>query len=562
MTTTTTVKAPTMDVTASLKEVGHLIALEVFDLFEAHLDEFGSYPAEVDVDTYKAAISSLSPKMEGICKLNGWDDKVMSSAFGIAQLDQSSFIKYVEAQVETLKKGKTVTRTKKVSEVEYIEGDEATTASAPAEAATKAKEYTIKDKTVISTVNLILKGAVGEEVSIEDIFSQLNESGITEQRLTKSLKAMQDKLAKVELASVVTKGADTINGEELNYEVIMKPASDIFYQVVDFKPRKVKILNFQIPTLVWKKADGTEVRHPECPEIDEAYQLTPIRLTKFLTAFIKNQNVWAHGHTGTGKSTFVEQVAARIGFPVSRVNLDSSLERADFVGNVVLRQEAGATVSQYIEGILPRAMQRPGFLLLDEIDAGRPDILFVIQRALEGNGLMLTEDHGRIVKPHSLFRFCATANTRGQGDEFGIYQGTRAMNTAMLDRFPVFIGFEYLDAADEIKLLKEKFPDLDDTMADQIVLFANELRKAFMTGELFQPITPRGLFMLTELFLHFEQSYTKSGESLKWAIEMTVTDKATKATQQKVKELADRCFSVKDSAAKIAAKAAATKNAA
>src|SRR5690606_15658140 len=150
------------------------------------------------------------------------------------------------------------------------------------------------------------------------------------------------------------------------------------------------------------------------------------------------------------------------------------------------------TVTKFTEGTLPRAMQRPGFLLVDEIDAGRPDILFVLQRALEGNGLMLTEDNGRIIKPHPLFRFAATANTRGQGDESGVYSGVRAMNGAMLDRFPVFIEFDYIEADREAHLLTNKNPTLHKDIAGMMTQFAKEVRIAFKNGELFQPVTPRG----------------------------------------------------------------------
>ncbi len=367
------------------------------------------------------------------------------------------------------------------------------------------------------------------------------------------MKALQDKLKKT--TAIPTTGKDTVNADELTYELVMRPANEMFYTVDDSgKPKRSKNLSFEIPTLVWKDSTGKVVDHPEVPEIDENYQLSPVTLLKVLTAFTKGLNSWLYGHTGTGKSTFVEQVAARVGFPVSRVNLDSNLERSDLVGHVVLQEKNGATISRFEEGILPRAMKRPGILLLDEIDAGRPDILFVIQRALEGNGLMLTEDGGRIQEAHPLFRFFATANTRGQGDEYGIYQGTRTLNTAMIDRFPVFVEFKYMKKETEMKLLSANHPDLPDDMCDQMVTLANEIRMAFANGELFQPITPRGLNMLATAYLHFEETgIKKAGETLRLALEMTIYDKTTNDTVQKVRELADRCFRTPATAASKAA---------
>ncbi len=514
-------------------------------------ENFGDDGVTVSADDITDALKDVARNAKSISAKYSINDGLIGSALGLYELDAAAMIEAVTNLLPS-------------AEANITKGNNMTAQAAAAIEDTQeagvtgtSLNITFKDKSTLPGINAMLGVATGNpKIDIEQLVAQMNEGNTANERLTRTLKNMSDKMAKMQMASACTGGTAVAGGEELEFEVEYVPANSICNHTnAAGKVVKPAPLSFLIPTLKWKrKSDGAAVQHPECPTIDEAYQFTPTMLIKFLTAFAKNMNVWAHGHTGTGKSTFVEQIAARIGFPVARVNLDSSLERSDLVGHVVLNEKNGATTSEYVEGILPRAMQRPGFLLLDEIDAGRPDILFVIQRALEGNGLMLTEDHGRIVLPHPLFRFTATANTRGQGDEFGIYQGTRAMNTAMLDRFPVFVEFNYLAKDAEIALLKEKHPDLDDTMAEQIVAFANELRKAFMNGELFQPVTPRGLHMLAETFLHFESAgFKKAGESLKWAVEMTVVDKATKATQQKITELFDRCFRVKDSAAKVAA---------
>lgn len=399
----------------------------------------------------------------------------------------------------------------------------------------------IVNDSVVPGLNAMLSAATGGKiVDFETIREQINSSASVIKTLDNSLTLTRQKLDKALTAGIPKTGVDITNADELTYELVYVQANEVFNEkTASGAIKKAKELDFPIPTLIWKDKAGVIVQHPEVPSADENYQLVQTNLVKFLTAFSKGMNTWLYGHTGTGKSTFVEQVASRIGFPVSRVNLDSNMERADLVGHIGLREEKGTTVSAFEEGVLPRAMQRPGFLLLDEIDAGRPDILFVIQRALEGTGLMLTEEHGRVVKPHQLFRFCATANTRGQGDEYGIYQGTRNLNTSMVDRFPVFIEFKYLDKITEMKLMKANHPDLDDKVNEQFVVFANEVRSAFSNGEVFQPITPRGLDRLAELYLHFQGNQR---EPMKMALEMTVYDKTTKDTIQKVKELADRCL--------------------
>lgn len=420
----------------------------------------------------------------------------------------------------------------------------------------KAKSTTydpirLLDNAMVPAINTMLLAATGGKASnIANMLDFLNNSQSKITLLEHSLAAANEKAMKAVMDALPKTGTETINGEELTYDVVYQSANDIFAPMDSAgRRRKTKSLEFQIPTLVWKDSTGKTVAHPEVPALDDNYQIQPMHLLKFLTAFVHGTNTWLYGHTGTGKSTFVQQIASRIGFPVARVNLDSFLERSDFVGHTVLREKGGATVSQYEEGTLPRAMKRPGFLLLDEIDAGRPDILFVIQRVLEDGNLMLTEDHGRIVKAHPLFRFTSTANTRGQGDEYGIYQGTRTLNTALIDRFPVFIEFTYLKKDVEMKLIKSRHPDIDDNMLEQIVVFANEVRAAFMNGELFQPITPRGLNVLTEMFLHFNKvGVSAAGKALQMSLEMTVYDRTTRDTVQKVKELADRCFMVKDAA--------------
>ena len=350
------------------------------------------------------------------------------------------------------------------------------------------------------------------------------------------IKRTRDKLSSMPVAGHT--GAAKIDGNTLTYEVVKRKASELF---TDARGRKSKKLNFEVNTLVWRDDSGNVVRHPDCPEIDETYKFRMHHLIKYLTAKIFGQHVWLHGHTGTGKTSFVEQVEARLGFPMERLNLDSNMERADIVGAIDIVVENGAPKSQFSEGMLPKAMQQPVVFLLDEIDAGRPDMLFVLQRALENKGLTLTEDGGRLVKPHPLFMFAGTANSRGQGDEHGWYQGVRPMNLAFLNRFGAFIEIGYMDEDDEKQFLKDAYPDLNTKMADQLAAFAQMVRASFMNGELSQTVSPRNLHAMAQYYQHFTV-FMSHEDAWVEVIETCVSDAAPADNQQRIVELSRTVF--------------------
>ena len=348
---------------------------------------------------------------------------------------------------------------------------------------------------------------------------------------------LEEELGKLRDAQMVpnfaTSGTDVVDESTLTYEVVMRKASDIFLSPHGKKSSK---LDFEIPTLVWRNDAGDEVRHPMCPEIDHTYQFRQYMLIKFLSAIKFGHNSWLHGHTGTGKTTFIEQVAAWCGFPVERLNLDSNLERADVVGGKEIEVENGAPITVYREGILPRAMAKPCWFICDEIDAGRADMLFVLQRALEGKGLTITEDAGRVVKPHDLFRFVATANSRGQGDEFGFYAGVRPMNIAMLDRFTMFIEVPYLDKDDEMRLLKTAYPKMTENERSEFCEFSQKVRQAFCNGEISKTLSPRGLHSMASYYLHFK-SLMPNDEARLEAAKVAVIDAAPADNRHTIEQM-------------------------
>lgn len=311
-------------------------------------------------------------------------------------------------------------------------------------------------------------------------------------------------------------------------------ASDVFGSPTG---KKSTVLNFEVPMFEW------EDDHPEVPNVDPNYIFNPESLISFLYGLVTNKNTWLHGHTGTGKTTFVEQVAARLNWPVIRVNLDNDIERSDFLGQTqLITGTTGATESKFVEGVLPRAMQSPSIFLIDEMDFGKSGIMYVLQRALESKGLLLTEDGGRLITPHPMFRMVATANTRGQGDELGCYPGARTQSNALLDRFTIWINIDYMESKQEALLLTRIFPDTEEAFIDQLVTFSKEIRKAFVNRELLQSISPRSLMAICDS-REFYSNLTDADNSTKLAIKSCYLQRATEDTVAKVNEISARCFS-------------------
>jgi cobaltochelatase CobS subunit len=269
-----------------------------------------------------------------------------------------------------------------------------------------------------------------------------------------------------------------------------------------------------------------------------------MELFRVLMALVTNQRAYLHGHTGTGKTTLVEQVCARLGWPFLRLNFDSEITRLDLIGRDTLVQQDGVTVSRFVDGILPQALQGPYVLCFDEIDFVRPDVAYVMQRVLEGDGLVLTEDGGRIVKPHPMSRLIATANTVGQGDEHGMYQGARPQSLALLDRFTVWAQIDYLDAKDRETLVTTRVPALEPELRRRLCQYVDEHVRAFTGAKVLQPISPRGMIALAEAIVTWTRHMPASGrrEAVGQAVAQTILDRATAQDRAVLKGIADRVF--------------------
>ena len=298
-----------------------------------------------------------------------------------------------------------------------------------------------------------------------------------------------------------------------------------------------KMFKFELPAWEW---DGV---HPHVPAIDPDYIFRPKELLMVLYALVSNEKAYLHGHTGTGKTTLVEQVAARLNWPFIRVNFDSEITRADLVGRDKLSTNAeGKTVSEFVEGIMPRILSGPYIGCLDEIDFVQEDVAYVLQRALEGNGMMLNEDGGRVVQQHPMCRIIGTGNTVGQGDEHGMYQGAKAQSMAFLDRFTIWVGVDYLEADERRQLIQKASPSLSEGSLDKICRYVTEHMEAFTTSRVLQPISPRGFINLAKKVAWFEGVGSNEKTAIQLALESSVLAKATAHDRVVLKALADRLF--------------------
>ena len=286
--------------------------------------------------------------------------------------------------------------------------------------------------------------------------------------------------------------------------------------------------NHQIP------AFSTKTEH--VPEIDPDYHFEPEATRAILAGFTHNRRVLVQGYHGTGKSTHIEQVAARLNWPCIRVNLDSHISRTDLVGRDVITLKDGKQITQFQEGILPWSLSRPMALVFDEYDAGRPDVMFVIQRILEVQGKLTLLDQNRVLTPHPYFRLFATSNTIGLGDSTGLYHGTQPINQGQMDRWNIVATLNYLPPEDELKVVLSKVKEMaksKDTIRSMIAMAALT-REGFMNGDLTTVMSPRTVINWAENSQIFGDIHL--------AFKLTFLNKCDENERSIIAEYYQRCF--------------------
>ncbi|MFY9287798.1 MAG: cobaltochelatase subunit CobS [Alphaproteobacteria bacterium] len=238
------------------------------------------------------------------------------------------------------------------------------------------------------------------------------------------------------------------------------------------------------------------------PDIDEAYRFDHDTTLAILAGFAHNRRVLVQGYHGTGKSTHIEQVAARLNWPCIRVNLDSHISRIDLIGKDAIVLKDGKQVTEYREGLLPWALQHACALVFDEYDAGRPDVMFVIQRVLEVEGKLTLLDQNRVIHPHKAFRLFATSNTIGLGDTSGLYHGTQQINQGQMDRWNIVATLNYLPEEEEAAIITAKVPGFANgkkrEQVKAMVALANLTRQSFMQGDISTVMSPRTVITWAE----------------------------------------------------------------
>ncbi|MEM7018456.1 MAG: AAA family ATPase [Pseudomonadota bacterium] len=234
------------------------------------------------------------------------------------------------------------------------------------------------------------------------------------------------------------------------------------------------------------------------PAIDDTYLFNHETTLAILAGFAYNRRCMIQGYHGTGKSTHIEQVAARLNWPCLRINLDSHVSRIDLIGKDAIVLQDGKQITEFKEGLLPWALQRPCALVFDEYDAGRPDVMFVIQRVLEVEGKLTLLDQNKVISPHSSFRLFSTTNTIGLGDPTGLYHGTQQINQGQMDRWNIVTTLNYLGRESEIDIVQAKMPELDRKMLANMVSVASLTRQGFINGDISIVMSPRTVIMWAE----------------------------------------------------------------
>ena len=297
--------------------------------------------------------------------------------------------------------------------------------------------------------------------------------------------------------------------------------------------REVFGIDSDIRVPAYSKADSY------VPDLDPDYLFDRETTLAILAGFAHNRRVMISGYHGTGKSSHIEQVAARLNWPCVRVNLDSHVSRIDLVGKDAIVIKDGLQITEFKDGILPWAYQHNVALVFDEYDAGRPDVMFVIQRVLESSGRLTLLDQSRVIRPHPAFRLFATANTVGLGDTTGLYHGTQQINQAQMDRWSIVTTLNYLPHDNEVAIVLAKSkhyqtsPEGKD-IVNKMVRVADLTRQAFIAGEVSTVMSPRTVI-----------SWAQNAEifrNIGYAFRLNFLNKCDELERQTVAEFYQRCF--------------------
>ena len=286
------------------------------------------------------------------------------------------------------------------------------------------------------------------------------------------------------------------------------------------------------------EVDAFSKKNEYVPEIDKNYKFDKDTTLAILSGFSFNKRVLVQGYHGTGKSTHIEQVAARLNWPCIRVNLDSHISRIDLIGKDAITIKDGKQITEFQEGILPWSIQNPIALVFDEYDAGRPDVMFVIQRVLEAEGNFTLLDKNKVLKQHKYFRLFATSNTVGLGDTTGLYHGTQQINQGQMDRWNIVTTLNYLSLEKEMEIILAKNKNFNNSKGKEkvsnMIKVASLTRKGFMGGDISTVMSPRTV-------LHWAEN-AEIFKDIGYAFRVTFLNKCDDIEKKTIAEYYQRCF--------------------
>ena len=286
------------------------------------------------------------------------------------------------------------------------------------------------------------------------------------------------------------------------------------------------------------EVDAFEKKNEFVPEIDKNYKFDKDTTIGILSGFSFNKRVLVQGYHGTGKSTHIEQIAARLNWPCVRVNLDSHISRIDLIGKDAIKLKDGKQITEFQEGILPWSIQNPVALVFDEYDAGRPDVMFVIQRILEAEGNFTLLDKNKVIKQNKYFRLFATSNTVGLGDTSGLYHGTQQINQGQMDRWNIVTTLNYLSLEKEMEIILAKNKSYNNAEGKEkisnMIKVATLTRKGFIAGDISTVMSPRTV-------LHWADN-AEIFKNLGYAFRVTFLNKCDESEKNIISEYYQRCF--------------------
>lgn len=470
--------------------------------------------------------------------------------------DRAEMLKELEAAVPTLKTAYGHVAGESVNDwcpVNVIKGSATTTAATTTattattintQGVTTMNQAAIASAvaTATASINPAVKGMLekmladaGVTVTIDKMYESVMAADAMKQQLEASAKAHEAELDQMRAVIANAKAAAPMNlttqgnGAIPGGKMDMVQAETIFPQLAGVK--------LEIPLFTWDHA------HPDVPATDDNYIFRKEMLIKALRCLVRNENLWLRGHTGSGKTTFIEQIAARLQWPVARVAFDSNVDRSELVGRMQLEGDGkGGTTSKWLAGILERATTTSmGYIMLtDEVDAGHPNALYVLQPLLEGKPLTLLEDGGRIVDRKAMTRIVATGNTAGNGDPSGLYPACRILSAATTDRFANYINVPYLSLDEEIELIRRQVPGLKKVLVTKLAKFAGEMRQAFVQGQIPVSYSPRkSIAFAREVFDLNAMGFTDEGAVLTAAFRSKLYDASSEEFQQRLTEIAN-----------------------